>query len=511
MKLTSILIKQLIREAIESNESKYNIYKFTHNNTGKVIYAYSKNFKTPESLFNNYIWHINNSKSKSDDVSDTIKSVIAQYPNWEEWKGETLFTDLPQLDAKLEINKLIKSDVNSINAKLAGVGNPGSIEKIYVRSDYILPPSVAGDKMYIRGDVLDDYPKVKVNKINSILNKTDNKVYYLVTNPSMVNTGRPLDSLTKISSVRKRTPDEERELKLQQEKSDKEIIEKFKAELDAAGNPDKSELINYRKIKDLDLRKKYSSLYQRLGYNTLSDDTKLIDYFYPKPASEELDKKKIKKFKAQLDSLDNPTRSELANYFKIKDPDLQQKYRSLYNNLYNNTLSDDTRILDYFYPEYEKRVVLSRNASDQEKIEFFKAQLDSLDNPTRSELINWKKIKDPDLRQKHRNLYYVLYNNTLSDNTQILDYFYPNPKKRLPNKASDQEKIEFFKAQLDAIGNPTKSELFDKYENFYYNLYNSKLSDNTRILYYFYPKSDKTSISEVWKLKNILLNLYKKR
>ncbi len=438
MKLTSTLIKQLIREAIESNESKYNIYKFTHNNTGKVIYAYSKNFKTPESLFNNYIWHINNSKSKSDDVSDTIKSVIAQYPNWEEWKGETLFTDLPQLDAKLEINKLIKSDVNSINAKLAGVGNPGSIEKTYVKSDYILPPSVAGDKMYIRGDVLDDYPKVKVNKINSILNKTDNKVYYLVTNPSMVDTGRPLDSLIKISSTRKATPDEERELKLQQEKSDDKKIEKYKAQLDAAGNP---------------------------------------------------------------------TRSELGNFPIIEDPDLRKKYERLYKKLFNIKLSDNTRIIDYFYPGYVKK---SKALPDKEKIEKFKAELDALGNPTRSELGYPEKIEDPDIQKTYFNLYQNLGYNTLSDGTRLIDYFYPEHVKR--SKAlPDDEKIEKFKAKLNAIGNPTKSELFNNHRNLYDNLSQQKLSDNTKLINYFYPKSDKTSISEVWKLKNILLNLYKKR
>jgi len=315
---------------------------------------------------------------------------------------------------------------------------------------------------------------------------------------------------------------------LSPEEKDQKKIEKFKAELDALGNPTRSELFF-----------KKQSLYANLRQQKLSDDTKLIDYFYPKSTPEEKDQKKIEKFKAQLDALGNPTMLELRS-----------KNIKLYYYLFNNKLSDGTQLIYHFYPEHEKKTVLPRKLSDQEKIEFYKAKLDAIGNPDKSELNNKyramyqlltlhklsdgtslfnyfypkknlsdeEKIKKykaqldalgnptrSELRNKNINLYNNLYNNTLSDGTQILDYFYP---KSTPEE-KDQKKIEKFKAQLDALGNPTRSELRSKNIKLYTNLNIQRLSDGTRILDYFYPKSGKSPISEVWKLMNIYTKIRK--
>jgi hypothetical protein len=79
----------------------------------------------------------------------------------------------------------------------------------------------------------------------------------------------------------------------------------------------------------------------------------------------------------------------------------------------------------------------------------------------------------------------------------------------LSPEEKDQKKIEKFKAELDALGNPTRSELFSKNINLYTNLNRQKLSDGTQILDYFYPKSGKSPISEVWKLMNIYTKIRK--
>jgi len=263
---------------------------------------------------------------------------------------------------------------------------------------------------------------------------------------------------------------------LSPEEKDQKKIEKFKAELDALGNPTRSELFF-----------KKQNLYANLRQQKLSDGTKILDYFYPESTPEEKDQKKIEKFKAELDALGNPTMLELRS-----------KNIKLYYYLFDNKLSDGTQLIYHFYPEHKKKVVLPRKSSDQEKIEFYKAKLDAVGNPDKSELYN-----------KYRAVYALLVQQKLSNDTSLLNYFYPDSvfKKNL----SDEEKIKKFKAQLDALGNPTKSELRKTNLNLYNNLNSQKLSDGTSLLNYFYPKSNKKSISEVWKLKNILLNLYKKR
>lgn len=162
--------------------------------------------------------------------------------------------------------KSIESDLKKDDTGLSGLDEIKkktlNEDKISISSEYILPSSISGGKMYIQKDILSKYPEIKVDKANSIINKTDNKTYYLVTNPNKIETGRQSDSLFKASSTRGLTPDE----KLEQKRKRDELIQNFKNELQKLGNPSKTELIkNHR-----------DTLYRRILR------AGLLDYFFPK-------------------------------------------------------------------------------------------------------------------------------------------------------------------------------------------------------------------------------------
>ena len=200
--------------------------------------------------------------------------------------------------------------------------------------------------MYIQKDILPKYPEVKVDKANSIINKTDNKTYYLVTNPNKIETGRQSDSLFKASSTRGLTPDE----KIEQKRKREQQIAYFKDELEKLGNPTRYEL-----------RFKHNALYQKIWKANLLDD------FFPELSPKEKHEKLISYFKDELEKLGNPSKSELRN-----------KDYSLWLKIWRANLLDD------FFPEL----------SPKEK---FKDELEKLGNPTKSELRNkdyglWQKI-----------------------------------------------------------------------------------------------------------------------
>jgi hypothetical protein len=159
----------------------------------------------------------------------------------------------------------IKSDLKKDDTGLSGLDEIKKTlneDKISISNEYILPSSISGGKMYIQKDILSKYPEIKVDKANSIINKTDNKTYYLVTNPNKIETGRQSDSLFKTSSTRGLTPDE----KLEQKRKRDKLIQNFKNELQKLGNPSKTELIkNHR-----------DTLYRRILR------AGLLDYLFPK-------------------------------------------------------------------------------------------------------------------------------------------------------------------------------------------------------------------------------------
>ena len=167
--------------------------------------------------------------------------------------------------------------------------------------------------MYIQKDILPKYPEVKVDKANSIINKTDDKTYYLVTNPNKIETRKQSDSLFKASSTRGLTPDE----KLEQKRKREQLIQKFKDELEKLGNPTKNEL-----------RFKHNALYQKIWKANLLDD------FFSELSPEEKREQLIQKFKDELEKLGNPSKSELRN-----------KYSGLWQKIWRAGL------LDYFFPK----------------------------------------------------------------------------------------------------------------------------------------------------------------
>jgi len=161
--------------------------------------------------------------------------------------------------------KAIESDLKKDDTGLSGLDeiektlNEG---KTFVNSEYILPSSMSNGKIYIQKDILSKYPEIKVNKANSIFNKTDSKTYYLVTNPNKIETTKQSDSFFKASSARGLTLDD----KLEKQKKRKEVIQKLKNELEKLGNPSKTELIKTHR----------DTLYRKM----LRAD--LLDYFFPK-------------------------------------------------------------------------------------------------------------------------------------------------------------------------------------------------------------------------------------
>jgi preprotein translocase subunit SecE len=266
--------------------------------------------------------------------------------------------------------------------------------------------------MYIQKDILPKYPEVKVDKANSIINKTDDKTYYLVTNPNKIETRKQSDSLFKASSTRGLTPDE----KLEQKRKREQLIQKFKDELEKLGNPSKSELIKnninlYNRINNSDLMyvifpktspeekreeliQKFKDELEKLGNPSKSELRKndinlykyihkydLIDYFFPESSPEEKREELIQKFKDELEKLGNPTKSELI-----------KNYDYLYKRMYRANL------YDYFFPEL----------TPEKKREEFKNKLKKLGNPSRSELY-----------KKYNYLYKRMYR------AGMLDYFFP--------------------------------------------------------------------------------------
>jgi hypothetical protein len=250
---------------------------------------------------------------------------------------------------------------------------------------------MSGGRIYIQKDILLNYPEVKVDKANSIINKTDNKTYYLVTNPNKIETGRQLDSFFKASSTRGLTPDE----KIEQKRKREQQIQKFKDELEKLGNPTRYEL-----------RFKHNALYQKMWKANLLDD------FFSELSPEEKHEKLISYFKDELEKLGNPTRYELRNkdyslWLKIWRANLlddffpklspEEKFKDELEKLGNPSKSELRKNHDNLYQRIIRAGLVDDIFPKLSPEEKFKNELEKLGNPTKSELRNkdyglWQKI-----------------------------------------------------------------------------------------------------------------------
>jgi predicted DNA-binding transcriptional regulator len=153
------------------------------------------------------------------------------------------------------------------------------------------------------------------------------------------------------------------------EEKHKELIQKFKDELEKLGNPSKSELI-----------KNNINLYIRI------QRADLLDIIFPELSPEEKRNLLIQKLKDELQKLGNPSKTELYKTHK----------KGLYKKIWKAGL------VDYFYPE------LPPEEKHKQLIAYFKDELQKLGNPSKSELfIN------------HYSLYQRMYK------ASMLYYFFP--------------------------------------------------------------------------------------